>query len=68
MGRDHRGDDLLKRVKATQLKKLIEKAKPLKTFDAELFHRLVEKMTVQDGKKVLVTLLDGVEIECLTAE
>lgn len=60
------GDDVLKRVKAAQLMKLMKKAKPITEFNTELFHRLIEKMTVSDGKKVLVTLLDGAEVECLT--
>ena len=38
-------ENLLKRAKATQLKKLIiEKGKPFKTLDTKLFHRLVERI------------------------
>jgi hypothetical protein len=42
----------------------MEKAKEIKEFDVDLFFRIVEKMTVFDGKKVIVALLDGTEIEC----
>lgn len=34
-------------------------------FDMDLFFRIVEKMSVFDGKKIIVTLLDGTEIEVL---
>ena len=41
----------------------MERAKPIKNFDAELFHKLVEKMTVYEGNRVVVTLVDGSECE-----
>ena len=36
----------------------------IKEFDVELYFALVEKMTVFDGGRVIVVLLDGTEIEC----
>ncbi|NLZ52722.1 MAG: recombinase, partial [Thermoanaerobacteraceae bacterium] len=31
--------------------------------DVDMYFRLVEKMTVFDGEKIIVSLLDGTEIE-----
>jgi len=36
---------------------------PIKEFDANLFLRLIEKMTVFEGEKIIVSLLDGTEVE-----
>ncbi|MFJ7994715.1 hypothetical protein ACIQY5_21570 [Peribacillus frigoritolerans] len=40
------------------------KDKPLENFDMDLFLKLVEKMIVIKDKIVIVTLLDGAEVEC----
>jgi len=39
-------------------------AEAISEFDCELYFALVEKMTVFDGGKVVVRLLDGTDIEC----
>jgi site-specific DNA recombinase len=58
-------ENVLIRYKAKQFIKIIEKAEPIKEFDMDLFFRIVEKMSVFDGKKIIVTLLDGTEVECV---
>jgi len=39
-------------------------AKPLNEFDTDLYFALVEKMTVYDGRRLLVSLLDSTDVEC----
>ena len=60
----YKSENVLVRYKAKQFIKIIENAEPIKEFDMDLFFRIVEKMSVFDGKKIIVTLLDGTEIEC----
>ncbi|UZQ49994.1 hypothetical protein [Clostridium kluyveri] len=57
-------DNVLVRYKARQFIKMLEKAKLIEEFDIDLFFRIVEKMTVFDGEKVIVSLMDGTEVEC----
>lgn len=54
----------LEKYKAKQFIEITKNATPITTFDANLFFSLVEKMTVYKDEKVIVTLLDGTEIEC----
>lgn len=56
-------DNVLVRYKARQFIKMLEKAKLIEEFDIDLFFRIVEKMTVFDGEKVIVSLMDGSEVE-----
>lgn len=42
----------------------MEGAEPIKEFDTDRYFALVEKMTVYDGDKVIVSLVDGTEVEC----
>ncbi len=42
---------------------ILADAEILKDFDVDMFFRIVEKMTVFDGEKIIVSLLDGTEIE-----
>ena len=53
----------LVRYKAGQFIKIIEDAEPIKEFDMNLFCKITEKMTVFEGKEIIVSLLDGTEIE-----
>ncbi|WP_333888365.1 hypothetical protein [Clostridium sp.] len=57
-------ENVLVKYKINQFINIIENAEPIKDFDMDLFFRIVEKMTVFDGEKVIVALLDGTEIEC----
>lgn len=58
-----KSDNLLQRYKAKQFMRIIENAGPIDEFDMDLFFRIIEKMTVFEGEKIIVTLLDGTEIE-----
>jgi site-specific DNA recombinase len=54
----------LRRYKAKEFIRIVEKADVIKEFDVDLFFGMVEKMSVFDGKRIVVSLLDGSEIEC----
>lgn len=58
------GDNLLESYKANQFIKIITESKPIEDFDIGLYFVLVEKMTVFDGDRMIVSLLDGTKIEC----
>lgn len=51
------------RYKAKQFIGIVEKAKPITEFDADLYYIFVEKITVRDDG-FIVSLLDGTEMEC----
>jgi len=57
-------DNLFQRYKAEQFIKIIIDASPIESFDMDLYFKIIEKMTVLEGNKIVVTLLDGAEIEC----
>lgn len=59
-----KSDNALIRYKVRQFIKIVEKTEPIRKFDAKLLFMFVEKMTVFDGKKIIVSLLDGNEIKC----
>jgi len=54
----------LRRYKAGQFIRIITDAKPIMEFDVDLYFALVEKMTLYDGRRIIVNLLDGTEAEC----
>jgi len=60
-----KSDNLLQRYKAKQFIEIISSSEIMKEFDMDLFFRIVEKMTVFEGKRVIVSLLDGTEIEVI---
>lgn len=57
-------DNLLKRYKVKQFIEIITESEPISDFDVDLYFMLVEKMTVFDGGRSIVSLLDGKMIEC----
>lgn len=57
-------DNLLKRYKAKQFIEILENAELMEKFNMDLFFKIVEKMTVFDREKIIVSLLDGTEVEC----
>ncbi|MPN61029.1 hypothetical protein SDC9_208763 [bioreactor metagenome] len=59
-----KNDNLLQRYKAKQFIEIINNAEHMESFDMDLYFRIIEKMTVFKGEKVIVTLLEGTEIEC----
>lgn len=58
-------DNVLVRYKAKQFMGILDDAEPIDKFDMDLFFRIIEKMTVFEGKKIIVGLLDGTEIEVI---
>lgn len=58
-----KSENVLVRYKSKQFIKIIEKAEPIKEFDVNLFLKLIEKMTAFEEEKIIVSLLDGTEIE-----
>ncbi len=59
-----KSDNLLRRYRAGEFIKIIEGATTTDEFDTDLYFKMTEKMTVFDGEKIVVSLLDGTEIEC----
>ena len=57
-------NNLLKRYKARHFIGIITEVEVMSEFDVELYFALVEKMTVFDGGRVIVSLLDGKVVEC----
>ena len=57
-------ENALVRYKSKQFVGIIADAAVITDFDIEMYYALVEKMTVFDGGRVIVVLLDGTEIEC----
>jgi len=56
--------NVLARYKSKQFMGVLEDAEVIDEFDAELYFALVEKMTVCDGGRMVVSLLDGTAVEC----
>ena len=56
-------EDLLKKVTAQRFISVFENAVPLTCFDVDLYFRLVEKIMVYEGNRLVVGLLDGTEVE-----
>jgi DNA invertase Pin-like site-specific DNA recombinase len=60
---DLKSENVLVRYRSKQFIKIIEKAEPIEEFDVNLFLRIIERLTVFEGEKIIVSLLDGTEIE-----
>ncbi|WP_317817678.1 hypothetical protein [Clostridium tetani] len=60
-----KSENILVRYKTKQFVGILKNVKPIKKFDVDLFFRIIEKMTVFDGEKIIVSLLDGTEIEVI---
>ena len=61
----HIDDKVLYQTFINTFNAIIEKTEPVKEFDVNLFFKLVEKMTVFEGEKIIVRLLDRTEIEVI---
>lgn len=57
-------DDLLKKYKTEQFIQLFEEAVILTELNIDLYFKLNEKMMVFSRERIIVTLLDGTEVEC----
>ena len=53
-----KSEDLLKKITAKRFISAFENAVPLNCFDVNLYFMLVEKITVFDGSRLVVGLLD----------
>ena len=62
--KNSKSENILVRYKANQFIKIIDNAEPIKEFNMNLFFTIIDKMTVLEGDKIIVTLLDETEIEC----
>ena len=59
-----KSDNLLKRYKSRQFLELSLSWQKIDEFDIDLYFALVEKITVVGRKQLIVSLLDGTEVEC----
>jgi site-specific DNA recombinase len=53
--------NLLQRYKSGEFIKMIADAEPIKESDIDIYFKIIEKMIVFEGNKIIITLLDGIE-------
>ncbi len=58
------GEDILGRVTAQRFMQIFSEAEPIDQFEVDMYFKLVEKIVVYDAGILVVTLLDGSEVEC----
>ena len=58
-------ENVLKKYKARQFIKIFERAQKIEKFDVDLYYKVIEKIVIYQGNKVIVGLLDGSEIEII---
>lgn len=58
-----KSENLLQKYKAKQFIEIINHAEIIEEFDIDLFLRIIEKMMVYEGQKIIVSLLDGTDVE-----
>lgn len=56
-------ENVLIRYRAKQFINILADAEKVEEFDVDMYFKLVEKMTMFDGKKIIVILINGTEIE-----
>ncbi|WP_400245644.1 hypothetical protein AB3U99_03990 [Niallia sp. JL1B1071] len=61
--KDVSGNFLVK-YRAKQFIELFQNANSITEFDLELYFKLIEKLTVFEGSIIIVSLLDGTDVEC----
>ncbi|MHC1762590.1 MAG: recombinase family protein [Negativicutes bacterium] len=57
-------DNVLVRYKAKQFIGIVTEAAVIDEFEVDLYFTVVEKMAVYDGSRLIISLLDGTDIEC----
>ena len=57
--------DELRRYRAREFIDIIGNGDLIKEFDIDLYFKMIEKMVVIDGDKIVVSFLDGTEVECI---
>jgi len=56
-------ENVLVRYKSAQFIEILEGAEVIEEFDIDIYFKIIEKMIVFEGNKIIVTLLDGTEVE-----
>lgn len=59
-----KSENILVKYKAKQFIEILENAEPINEFDIDIYFKIIEKMIVLEENKIIVTLLDGTNIEC----
>ncbi len=59
-----KGDNALVRYKAKQFIGIIKVAEAIQEFDINLYFALVENITFYDEGRLIISLLDGTDVEC----
>ena len=57
-------NNVLVQYKARQFIRILTEARAIKEFDVDLYFALTEKITVYEDGRLVVSLLDGTDIEC----
>jgi len=57
-------ENVLQKYRGGEFIKIITKAAFIGEFDIDIYFKIIEKMIVLEGNKIIVFLLDGTEIEC----
>ena len=57
-------DNLLVRYKAKQFMEILAETGVIAEFDVDLYFALVERITMHNGGRLIISLLDGTEVEC----
>ena len=57
-------NNVLVQYKARQFIRILTEAMVIKKFDVNLYFALTEKITVYEDGRLVVSLLDGTDIEC----
>jgi hypothetical protein len=58
-----KSENVLVRYRVKQFIEIIENAKVLEEFDMDLYYKVIEKMNIYQENNIIVSLLDGTEIE-----
>lgn len=58
-----KGDNLLQIYKAKQFMRILADAEPIERFDMDLYFKIIKKRVVFEVEKIIVTLLDAIEVE-----
>ncbi len=57
--------DELKRYRVREFVDIIEVGGEIEEFDIDMYFKMIEKMVVFEDEKVIVSFLNGTEVECI---
>ncbi len=57
--------DELRKYRAREFIDIIRNGELIKEFDIDLYFKMIEKMVVIEGEKIVVSFLDGTDVECV---